>query len=106
MTLPRTRFLRILAALALLLFAGDISADSLTDMMGAHCAPHSESVPDHGDKSPCSHCSCATHSGAVVIADFALRFGAEIAPAARLRGEESSNPTRLASSIEHPPQLA
>lgn len=106
MKLPSTRLLRILAALALLLFAGDLSADSAADLMGAHCAPQSsESAPDH-EKSPCSHCSCAVHSGAVVVVDFVMRVGADVAPSAHLRGDEASDPTRLAGSIDHPPQLS
>lgn len=106
MKLYSTRLLRILAALALMLFAGDLSADSAADLMDAHCAPQSsQSAPNH-EKSPCSHCSCAVHTGAVVIADFVMRVGAGVAPAARLRGDEESDPTRLAGSIDHPPQLA
>ncbi|MEO6873029.1 MAG: hypothetical protein ABI233_12540 [Chthoniobacterales bacterium] len=102
----RTPFLRILAALALVLFAGDISADSIADLIDAHCVEQtSQSAPDH-EKSPCSHCSCATHTGAVVVADFALRVGVEVTPTARLLGDENPDPTRLAGSIDHPPQLA
>lgn len=106
MKLHNTRLLRLLAALALILFAGDLSADLAADLMGAHCASQSsESAPDQ-EKSPCSHCSCAVHTDAVVIADFVMRIGADVAPRARLRGDEESSPTRLAGSIDHPPQLA
>ncbi len=106
MNLLRKRLLWILAAVATLLFVGDIAADTIADMSGGHCAPHtSQSTPDQ-EKSPCSHCSCATHIGAVVIADFAMRIGADIEPAALLRGDEESRPMRLAGSIDHPPQLA
>lgn len=104
--LHSTRLLRIVAALGLLLFAGDLSADAMADMMGNHCAPQtSQSAPDH-DKSPCSHCSCAVHTGAVVVADSVMRAGAGAAPAVRLRGDKESDPTRLAGSIDHPPQLS
>lgn len=106
MKLHSQRLLRILAALALMLFAGDLSADSVADLTGKHCAPPSSQSTPSQEKSPCSHCSCAVHIGAVVIADFVMRVGADVVPAARLRGDEEPRPTRLAGSIDHPPQLA
>jgi hypothetical protein len=99
-------FLRVLALLALLLFSGDLVADVVTDMSQGHCdAQTSQSGPCH-DKAPCSHCSCATHAGAVVIADFAMNLTSDLQPAVLLRGDDEATPPRLAASIDHPPQLA
>jgi hypothetical protein len=98
--------LRGLALLAVLLFIGDIAADAVADLSQGHCAaPASQSAPDH-EKSPCSHCLCATHSGAVVAADFAPRLWTDLQPADFLPSADEATPPRLASSIDHPPQLA
>lgn len=99
-------FLRLLAALAMLLFVGDLVADSISDAMAIHCASESsQSSPGH-EKSPCSHCSCATHIGAVVAADFTMPLGMAFESGDRLCGVDQPRPTRLAGSIDHPPQLA
>jgi len=99
-------FLRGLALLAMLLFAGDLALDAVADLSHGHCeALASQSVPDH-DKSPCSHCLCATHSGAVVVADLAPKLGNDLQPADFLPSVDEGTPPRLAASIDHPPQLA
>jgi hypothetical protein len=99
-------FLRGLALLAMLLFIGDIALDAVADLSQGHCeAPASQSAPDH-EKSPCSHCLCATHSGAVVAADFAPELGSHLQPTDFLSSADEATPTRLATSIDHPPQLA
>ena len=99
-------FLRGLALLALLLFIGDIALDAVADLSQGHCETlASQSVPDH-DKSPCSHCLCATHSGAVVVADFAPKLGHDLQLADFLPNADEATPPRLAASIDHPPQLA
>lgn len=104
--LHHKRLLRLLAALALLLFVGDLAADSVADLAGDHCTPAtSQSSPEH-EKSPCSHCSCETHIGAVVVVDFAISLGREVQATARLATLDEPGPTRLAGSIDHPPQLA
>ena len=98
-------FLRGLALLALVLFVGDIAVDAVADLSQGHCeAPTSQSVPDH-DKSPCSHCLCATHSGAVVVADLAPKLGNDLQPADFVACPDEATPPRLAPAIEHPPQL-
>ena len=102
----REPLLRLLAAFAMLLFVGDLLADSVADLAGGHCdLQASQSTSDH-ETAPCSHCSCATHIGAVIIADFAMRLGTDIQSRERLRGVDQARPSRLAGSIDHPPQLA
>jgi len=99
-------FLRGLALLATLLFVGDIAADAVADLSEGHCeVPASQSNPDH-DKSPCSHCLCATHSGAVAVADLAPKLGRDLEPTDFLPSADAAAPPRLAASIDHPPQLA
>ena len=98
-------FCATLALFAMLLFIGDIAVDAVADLSQGHCeAPASQSVPDH-DKSPCSHCLCATHSGAVVVADLAPKLGNDLRPAEFLPSADEATPPRLAPAIEHPPQL-
>ena len=99
-------FLRVLAFLASLLFTGDLVADAVADMSQGHCdSQTSQSAPGH-ETAPCSHCSCATHIGAVVVADFAIQLGSDLQPATRLQGANVATPPRLAAAIDHPPQLA
>jgi hypothetical protein len=98
--------LRFLAALAMLLFAGDVAADAIADLSGDHCnLQTSQSSDDHG-KEPCSHCACAVHAGAVVIPDLASAFERDLRTAPLARSDDDATPPRLASSIDHPPQLA
>ena len=100
------RFLRILALFALLVFSGDLVVDAVSDMNQEHCdLQTSQSTPCH-DKAPCSHCACATHTGAVVIADFAMNLSRDVQPGNLLLGDDEATPPRLAASIDHPPQLA
>jgi hypothetical protein len=95
---------RFLAALMMLLFVGDLAADSIADFSGVHCDAQT-SQSDHG-KEPCSHCSCAVHAGAVVAPAHLLQVHRDLQPALLLRGDDEATPPRLASSIDHPPQLA
>jgi hypothetical protein len=100
------RFLRALALFALLLFSGDLVADAVSDMSLGHCdSEPSQSAPCN-DKAPCPHCSCATHAGAVVLADFAMNVSRDLQPGNLLPGDDEGTPLRLAASIDHPPQLA
>ena len=99
-------FLRGLALLAMLLFIGDIAVDAVADLSQGHCESQaSQSVPDH-DKSPCSHCLCAMHSGAVVMAELTPKLGNDLQPAGFMPCADEATPPRLAASIDHPPQLA
>jgi hypothetical protein len=97
---------RFLAALLMLLFVGDLAADSIADLSDGHCGSQtSQSSEDHG-KEPCSHCACAAHAGAVVAPAQVLRVHRGSQPASLLRGEDATTPPRLVSPIDHPPQLA
>ena len=99
-------FLRGLALLVMLLFIGDIALDAVADLSQGHCETlASQSVPDH-DKSPCSHCLCAMHSGAVVVADLSPKLGNDLQPTDLMPSADEATPPRLAASIDHPPQLA
>jgi hypothetical protein len=99
-------FLRLFAALAMLLFAGDLAADAIADLTGGHCdSQTSQSPEDHG-KAPCTHCACAVHAGAVVIPDLSSAFESDLRPLPLDRSVDDGTPPRLASSIDHPPQLA
>jgi len=96
---------RVAALFVLLLFAGDIVADTVADMCADHCISQTSSTESEHEKAPCSHCSCATHSGSVVVTDWALEV---------IGGEQSEKlippvligrSPKLAASIDHPPQL-
>jgi len=99
-------FLRVLALLAMLLFTGDLVADTMADMCQGHCDSQTSQSAPCNDKAPCSHCSCGAHTGAVVISDFAMNLGGDLQPANLLRGDDEGTPSKLAGSIDHPPQLA
>jgi hypothetical protein len=98
-------FLRVLAALVLLLFVGDLLADSVETLCEMRCATESsQSAQDH-DQGPCQ-CICAAHIGAVIASDFSISIEADAHPTSFLSGEDDSRPPRLAASIDHPPQLS
>jgi hypothetical protein len=104
--LPRRLFLRLLAAFALLAFAGDIVADSMADLRGDHCVSQgSQSEPQH-EKAPCSHCSCAVHNGTVIISTVFVVILASFQATVFFPAGEQSAPTGLPAAIDHPPQLA
>jgi hypothetical protein len=99
------RFLRVLALLALLLFVGDLMADSVAELCEMRCASETSQSSSSPEKAPC-HCTCPGHIGAVIATDFAMRLGGDLQPASYLTGVDESTPPRLAASIDHPPQLA
>jgi hypothetical protein len=100
-----TRFLRVLAGMAMLLFVGDLLADSVAEVCEMRCAAESShSTPDN-DKGPCQ-CICATHIGAVIASDFAISLGFDVQPTSFLSGGNAGRPPRRAASIDHPPQLS
>jgi hypothetical protein len=97
--------IRVVALSAVLILAGDIIADSISDARGGHC--FSQTLPSHPDhqKAPCSHCSCAVHNGAVALTDFTVRLNTDLQSAAVLPLGNDVAPPPLVSSIDHPPQL-
>jgi hypothetical protein len=99
------KFVRVLALFALLLFAGDIMADSVAELCEMRCASEGSQSSSSPEKVPC-HCTCAAHIGAVIVTDFAMRLVGELEPANYLPGADEGTPLRLAASIDHPPQLA
>jgi hypothetical protein len=104
MNLHGKRFPRILALFAVLLFVGDLVADSVAELCEMRCASETSQSSSSQEKVPC-HCTCAGHLGAVIATDFAMRLGGDLQPASYLPGADEATPPRLAASIDHPPQL-
>lgn len=98
-------FLRVIALLAMLLFAGDLMAESVVELCETRCAAESSQTAPSHEKAPC-HCTCAGHIGAVIATDFAMQLGGDLQPASSLPSADETTPPRLAASIDHPPQLA
>ena len=65
--------IRAAALVVLLNFGGDIAADSIADARGHHCVSQTSHSDSQHEKTPCSHCTCAIHVGAVVITNSAVR---------------------------------
>jgi hypothetical protein len=88
------------------LFTGDIVADGVSDLRGDHCISQTSETGSHNGAGECSHCSCATHSGTVVVADSGIPLAG--APDSRtLFGLSAfARVPKLAVAIDHPPQLA
>lgn len=91
--------------LALFAFGGDIVADAMADARGEHCVSESSSPGPQHEKTPCSHCSCSIHNGAVVdsisiVAILGADGSSSLVPAA-----DKSAPRPLPAAIDHPPQL-
>lgn len=99
-------FLRVLALLGLLLFCGDLIADASLDLSQCDCAAETSQSAPCQQKEPCSQCSCPTHIGPIVVADFEMRLSSDLQPATVVPGDDEGTPPRLAASIDHPPQLA
>lgn len=104
-SLDKPGFLRVLASLAMLLFVGDLLADSVAEVCEMRCASESSQSTPCDEKAPCQ-CICATHTGAVIATDFAISVAGNLDLATFLGSENAAMPPRLAASIDHPPQLA
>jgi isocitrate dehydrogenase len=98
--------IRAAAFVALLNFAGDIVADSIADARGNHCISQSSHSGSQHEKTPCSHCSCAVHVGAVVITNSAVRVSRDFQESVFILIGDESPPRALPAAIDHPPQLA
>jgi len=97
--------IRAAAFVALLNFAGDIVADSIADARGNHCVSQTSHSDSQHEKTPCSHCSCAVHVGAVVIANSTVRVSRELQESVFILTGDESAPRALPAAIDHPPQL-
>jgi hypothetical protein len=97
--------MRIVAFSAVLILAGDIIADSIADTREGHCVSETSQSDPHHEKAPCSHCSCAVHIGAVVVADPAMRLTVDLQSGIFVLTSDDAAPPPLAESIDHPPQL-
>jgi hypothetical protein len=98
--------IRAVAFVALLNFAGDIVADSIADARGDHCVAQTSHSDSQHEKTPCSHCSCAIHVGAVVITNWTMRVGRDLQESVLVLIVDESAPSALPAAIDHPPQLA
>jgi hypothetical protein len=100
------RLIFITGLLSLFVLGGDIVADSIADACGHHCVSEtSRSDTDH-EKTPCSHCSCAVHNGAVVASTCVVGVSCALGESVYLPTSGASIPCRLPAAIDHPPQLA
>jgi hypothetical protein len=99
------KFLRLLAVFAMLVFVGDLLADSLAKTCESWCAAESSETAPCPEKGPCQ-CICAAHVGAVIAMDFAMELRSNVPAESSLLVPDDGPPPRLAASIDHPPQLA
>jgi|SRR4029434_572769 hypothetical protein len=100
------RITKVAALFVVLLFAGDLVADSVLDAVHGHCMSQaSGSTPNH-EKEPCSHCSCAAHAGTALVAEASLVVNGVLTANGSVSSNQDASPERLPVSIEHPPQLA
>jgi hypothetical protein len=91
---------------AVLVFAGDVIADSIADTREGHCVSQTSHSDSQHEKTPCSHCSCAVHAGAVVITNWTMRVGRDLQGSVFILTSDESAPPPLPAAIDHPPQLA
>jgi hypothetical protein len=98
--------IRAAAFVALLNFAGDIVADSIADARGNHCVSQTSHSDSQHEKTPCSHCSCAVHVGAVVITNSTVHVSRDLQGSVFILTGDESAPPPLPAAIDHPPQLA
>jgi hypothetical protein len=100
------RLILFTGLVSLFVFGGDIVADSIADACGHHCVSETSQSDTHHEKTPCSHCSCAVHNGAVVASSCAVHVSCGLEESVYLLTSDSSAPSRLPAAIDHPPQLA
>src|ERR1044072_6235776 len=101
----RSGFLRGLAVLAMLLFVGDLLADSVAEICDKRCSDDTSQSAPCSDGGPCQ-CICTAHIGAVITTDSAMDLGNDFQQAKHLAVPNAAAPPRLAVSIDHPPQLS
>jgi hypothetical protein len=104
--LRASSMIRAAAFVALLNFAGDIVADSIADARGDHCVSQTSHSDSQHEKTPCSHCSCAVHIGAVIITNSVVHVSGDFQASAFFPSSDESAPPTLPAPIDHPPQLA
>lgn len=100
---PRLIFLTGL--LSLFVFTGDMAMDAVGDARGEHCMAQGSQSDSHHEKTPCSHCSCAVHNGAVVVSNSTVNVCSGFEFSAYFPTIDQSAPPALPASIDHPPQL-
>jgi hypothetical protein len=101
-----SQFYVLTGFLALFAFAGDIVADAIADARGEHCVSQTSPADSHHDKTPCSHCSCAIHNGAVATTASAVHVSRAIEAALFFVVSNESKPVQMPVAIDRPPQLA
>jgi hypothetical protein len=101
-----SRLLALAGFVTLFAFAGDIVADSIADLQGAHCICENSLSDSHHEKTPCSHCSCAVHNGTVIASTATLDIGDAFGVFTFFATTEQSPPSGVSAAIDHPPQLA
>src|ERR1041384_4064158 len=97
---------RVVAFSALLIFAGDVIADSIADVCVDHCVSQSSQSDSHHEKTPCSHCSCAVHNGWAVAFSDPVNVADASGASLFAVGRDESVPVGVPAAIDHPPQLA
>lgn len=100
------RLILLTGLLSLLVFSGDIVADSIVDARGEHCATQTCPADSHQEKTPCSHCSCAVHNGSVIAANNGVHVSADVQPSVFILISDESMQVGPPAAIDHPPQLA
>ncbi|HZR77700.1 MAG TPA: hypothetical protein VFA58_00735 [Chthoniobacterales bacterium] len=103
--LPTSRLYLLAGFLALFTFSGDLIVDAFADLRGEHCVSETSHSDSHNDKSPCSHCSCAVHMGAVILSASIVNFAGGLQPSLFFLSGDQSAPAVLPTAIDHPPQL-
>lgn len=100
-----TRLLALIGIFSFCAFAGDIVADSIADLCDTHCTSENSQSDSQHEKTPCSHCSCAVHNGAVTTSNYAISVSGVSLSSLLFPISEQTAPPELPVTIDHPPQL-
>ena len=101
-----SKITRVVAFSAVLIFAGDIVADSIADLRGDHCICQGSQPNSQHEKAPCERCSCAVHNGTVITSTLTVDVIGAFPASVFFSGSEQFAPDGLPAAIDHPPQLA
>jgi len=101
-----SKITRVVAFSAVLIFAGDIVADSIADLRGDHCICQGSQPNSQHEKAPCERCSCAVHNGTVITSTLTVDVIGAFPASVFFSTSEQFAPDGLPAAIDHPPQLA
>jgi hypothetical protein len=97
---------RLIGLFALLMFTGDLVADSLCDVCGRCSSSETSSQGPAHNQGGCAQCSCALQIGAVIVCDTSVVPIFSGVESLNISSLDEKVPLSEPASIKHPPRFA